>query len=132
MHASDYLRVKFQSDRQLAIYTENGFTNTIKAAKGVASDIYSGVERASWYSSCLIPRYNDVCQELKAEEIRMVYSIMSIFRYRDVIAYMLYLYFLTVSKDIKEGNKEGAVKRWFATRLTLQFILQWQAAHGLP
>lgn len=111
MNASDYLRVRFQNDRQLSIYIENGFTNTIQAAKGIASDIYSGIERASWYSSCLIPRYNDVCQELKSEEIRTVYSIMSIFRYRDVITYMLYLYFLTVSKDVKEGNKEGSAQK---------------------
>ena len=111
MNASDCLRVRFQNDRQLSIYIENGFTNTIQAAKGIASDIYSGIERASWYSSCLIPRYNDVCQELKSEEIRTVYSIMSIFRYRDVITYMLYLYFLTVSKDVKEGNKEGSAQK---------------------
>ena len=111
MNASGYLRVRFQNDRQLSIYIENGFTNTIQAAKGIASDIYSGIERASWYSSCLIPRYNDVCQELKSEEIRTVYSIMSIFRYRDVITYMLYLYFLTVSKDVKEGNKEGSAQK---------------------
>lgn len=111
MYASDYLRVRFQSDRQLAIYAENGFKNTMQAAKGGASDIYSGMERASWYSSCLIPGYNDVCQELKAEEIRSVYSIMSIFRYRDVIAQMLYLYFLTVCEDVEEGNKEGSAQK---------------------
>lgn len=111
MNASDYLRVRFQNDRQLSIYIDNGFTNTIQAAKGIASDIYPGIERASWYSSCLIPRYNDVCQELKSEEIRTVYSIMSIFRYHDVITYMLYLYFLTVSKDVREGNKEGSAQK---------------------
>lgn len=110
MQASDYLRVKFQSDRQFAIHAENGFTNTIKAARGVASDIYSGIERASWYSSCLIPSYNNVCQELKAEEIRMVYSIMSIYRYRNVIAHMLYLYFQTLCKDVKEGNHDGSAQ----------------------
>lgn len=35
MYASDYLRAKFQSDRQLAIYTQNGFTNTMQAARGL-------------------------------------------------------------------------------------------------
>ena len=110
MYASDYLRAKFQSDRQLSIYTQNGFTNTMQAARGVASDIYSGLERASWYSSCLIPRYNDVCQELKAEEIRTYFSIQSIFRYRDVIAHMLYLYFQTVCDDVKEGSPSGSAR----------------------
>ena len=41
MNASDYLRVRFQNDRQLSIYIDNGFTNTIQAAKGITSDIYS-------------------------------------------------------------------------------------------
>jgi hypothetical protein len=110
MYASDYLRVKFQSDRQLSIYAQNGFTNTLHAAKGVASDIYSGLERASWYSSCLVPKYNNVCQELKAEEVRSFFSIQSIFRYDDVIAHMLYLYFETVCDDIKEGSPTGSAR----------------------
>lgn len=111
MYASDYLRVKFQSDRQLSIYAQNGFTNTLHAAKGVASDIYSGLERASWYSSCLVPKYNNVCQELKAEEVRSFFSIQSIFRYDDVIAHMLYLYFETVCDDIKEGSPTGSARK---------------------
>ncbi|WP_455427808.1 hypothetical protein [Dryocola sp. LX212] len=110
MNASDYLRTRFQSDRQLAIYAQNGFINTMQAAKGVASDIYSGLERASWYSSCFIPRYNDVCQELKAEEIRTVYSIQSIFRYHDVIAHMLVLYFEMICNDLDKGNEKSGMR----------------------
>lgn len=107
MQAADYLRMKYQSDRQLALTVQNGFGGVMQSAQGVASDIYSGLERASWYSSCFIPQYNDVCQELKAEEIRSLYSIQSIFRYRDVLQHMLYLYFDRVCDDIKEGNPEG-------------------------
>ena len=77
MHAADLLRLKFQSHRQLAINADKGFTTTLQAAGGVASDIYSGIERASWYASCLIPRYNDFCQQLKSEEIRTAYLINS-------------------------------------------------------
>lgn len=69
------------------------------------------MERASWYSSCFIPQYNDVCQELKTEEIRTLYSIESIYRYRDVIAYMLYLYFKMISDDVDEGNPEGSARQ---------------------
>lgn len=108
MQASDYLRIKYQSDRQLALTTEKGLGGVMQSAKGVASDIYSGLERASWYASCFIPSYNDVCQELKTEEIRSFYSIQSIYRYRDVIQYMLYLYFKMVYDDIKEGSPKGS------------------------
>lgn len=112
MTASDYLRLKYTSDRHLAMTTQNAIGGVMQSARGVASDIYSGIERVSWYSSCFIPKYNDICQELKAEEIRTVYSIQSIFRYRDVIAHMLYLYFKLVCDDVEEGNKEGSARKF--------------------
>lgn len=64
MKASDYSKMKLQSDRQLAVYGQQGVISAWKAMKGIGSDIYSEVERISWYSSCLIPRYHDVCGQL--------------------------------------------------------------------
>lgn len=111
MHASDYLRIKYQADRQIALSTQNALSGVLQSAKGVASDIYAGIERASWYSSCFIPQYNNVCLELKSEEIRMLYSIESIYRHRDIIAYILYLYFKMVCDDVEEGNPEGSAHK---------------------
>ncbi|MFK3662012.1 hypothetical protein ACI2I2_16080 [Scandinavium sp. NPDC088450] len=110
MQASDYLKLKFQSDRQLAIYGQQGVTSTWKALQGIGSDLYSGVERASWYSSCLLPKYQDVCQELLSEEKRMWMNIYSIYRYRDVIGQMLHLYFEMVVEDTRNGNNKGDVR----------------------
>ncbi|WP_312803671.1 hypothetical protein [Atlantibacter hermannii] len=111
MHASDYLRIKYQADRQIALSAQNATGGVLQAAKGVASDIYAGIERASWYSSCFIPQYNNVCLELKSEEIRSLYSIESIYRHRDVIAYLIYLYFKMVCDDVEEGNSEGSARQ---------------------
>ncbi|WP_312583569.1 hypothetical protein [Atlantibacter sp.] len=111
MHASDYLRIKYQADRQITLSTQNALSGVLQSAKGVASDIYAGIERASWYSSCFIPQYNNVCLELKSEEIRMLYSIESIYRHRDIIAYILYLYFKMVCDDVEEGNPEGSAHK---------------------
>ena len=44
MQASDYLRMKLQSDRQLSIYTQHGFSSFAQATKNIVSDIYSGIE----------------------------------------------------------------------------------------
>lgn len=109
MYASDYLRVKFQSDQQLAIYGHQGFRAGIRASKGIAEDIYSGIQRASWYSSCLIPKYHDVCRELMTENDRAVLSVLSIYKHKDVIARMLYLYFKLIFEDARKGNPEGEV-----------------------
>jgi len=111
MKASDYLMMKFQSDRQLAIYGQQGVAGTWRALKGIGSDIYSGMERVSWYSSCLIPRYHDVCDELLSEEKRMYLSILSIYRYRDVIAQMLYLYFESIISESENGNEQDCVRK---------------------
>ncbi len=117
MKASDYLKMKLQSDRQLAVYGQQGVISTWKAMKGIGSDIYSGVERVSWYSSCLLPRYYDVCNELVSEEQRMHKSILSVFRYHDVIGHMFYLYFEMVINDSKNGNQQGSV-RYVDSRVT--------------
>ena len=111
MQASDYLKMKFQSDRQLAIYGQQGVAGTWRALKEIGSDIYSGIERVSWYSSCLIPSYHDVCDELLSEEKRMYLSILSLYRYRDVIEHMLYLYFERVITDSENGNEQNRVRK---------------------
>jgi hypothetical protein len=110
MRASDYLRAKYQSDRQIALATQHGLKGAMLSAQGVASDIYSGLERASWYSSCFVPSYSNVCQELKAEEVRSLYSVQSIFRHHDVIQHMLYLYFKMLCDDVEKGNEGNAVQ----------------------
>jgi len=111
MQSSDYLKMKFQSDRQLAMYGQQGVAGTWKALKGIGSDIYSGMERVSWYSSCLIPSYHDVCDGLLSEEKRMYLSVVSVYRYRDVIAQILYLYFETVLNDSENGNEQNSVRK---------------------
>ncbi|WP_284973656.1 hypothetical protein [Atlantibacter hermannii] len=111
MQTSGYLKMKFQSDRHLAIYGQKGVTGTWKQLKGIGSDIYSGMERISWYSSCLFPGYHDVCDELHAEEKRMYLSIMFVYRYRDVIAQMLYLYFERMINDSDNGNEDNRVRK---------------------
>ncbi len=110
MQAADVLKMKFQSDRLLALYAQQGVTSTWKAMKGIGSDIYSGVERASWYASCLIPAYHDVCKQLYSEDKRMLCSIRSLYRYRDVIGHMLYLYFQKVIEDIDNGNEHDMAR----------------------
>lgn len=110
MQASDYLRMKFQSERQLAVYGQQGVISTWRAIKEIGTDIYAGVERVSWYSSCVIPGYRDVCQELIAEQKRMHRSVLSLYRYRNVISHMFRLYFETIIDDSKNGNPSGRVR----------------------
>ncbi|WP_072929341.1 hypothetical protein [Nissabacter archeti] len=114
MGASDYLRARFQHDRHLALSLQHGFERVMQSAEDVSSALYSGLERISWYSSCFIPGYDAVCDELLSEELRTLYSIQSLFKHHDVIRQMLFLYFKSVCDDIKEGNPEGAARQFVA------------------
>ncbi|VTT28037.1 Uncharacterised protein [Klebsiella pneumoniae] len=111
MSASDLLKLKFHSDRQLALYSEAGLKNVIRSAQGVVSNVYSGVQRASWYTSCLTERYADVCQELKTEDYRMLLTVKSLYRYRDVLLLMVELYISMVLDDAKgeESDDQGGM-----------------------
>ena len=115
MGASDYLRAKFQGERHLALSVQNGFDGVMQSAGEVSSAIYAGLERLSWYSSCFIPGYDNVCKELLSEELRTFYSINSLFKHHDIIRHMLFLYFKSVCDDIKEGNPGGAARQFIAT-----------------
>lgn len=106
MTASDILRIKFQSHRQMAIYADRGVRGVISNVKGVLSDVYSGMERASWYTSCLTNEYADVCEALKSEETRMALSIYSVYRYREVIVFMIGLYIAKVLADVNGEKKD--------------------------
>ncbi|WP_338504438.1 hypothetical protein [Erwinia aphidicola] len=110
MSASDLLKMKFHSDRQLALYSEAGLKYVIRSAQGVVSDVYSGMERASWYTSCLTERYADVCNELFTEERRMALSVKSIYKYRDVIQLMIMIYIQLILDDTESGNQKSKVK----------------------
>ena len=55
--------------------------------------------------------YHDVCEELLSEEKRMYLSIVSIYRYRNVIAHMLYLYFESIMTDSENGNEKNRVRK---------------------
>lgn len=117
MNASDLLKMKFQSDRQIALYSEAGLKNVIRSARGVASNVYSGVERASWYTSCLTGRYADICNELVTEEKRMVLSVKSIYRYRDVIQLMIMIYIQLILDDAESGNEKNKIQN-IVTKVT--------------
>ena len=110
MSASDMLKAKFHSDRQLAIYLQHGFNSTIQVSGEIASDIYAGLERVSWYSSCLIPAYHNICQELFTEDKRMLLSIKSLYKYSDAILFMIKLYLTSIIDDSKNNNEQSKIR----------------------
>ncbi|MBA0167333.1 hypothetical protein [Pectobacterium sp. CFBP8739] len=110
MQLSEYLKYKMESDRVLATHldsmTDKIKDNTIK----IGDDLYSGIERATWYSSCLIEKYNSDCQQLKSENERMYLAIKQIYKRKDVIIDMLIAYLKILLKDTEEREQELIAK----------------------
>ncbi|MBE5214394.1 hypothetical protein IG611_07335 [Pectobacterium sp. A535-S3-A17] len=110
MQASEYLKYKMESEKVLATHLDD-ITKKLKSNSiSLTTDLYSGMERTSWYSSCLFEKYNDVCQELQYEDSRMVSAIKEVFKRDDVILDMVKIYIDNLMKDFDENKQKKIAK----------------------
>lgn len=110
MQASDYLKMKFQSDRQLTIYGQQGVAGTWRALKDRLWYLLR-----NWACKLVLimlnPQLSRCMWRASLRRKRMYLSILSLYRYRDVIAHMLYLYFERVISDSENGNEHNRVRK---------------------
>ncbi|QKJ86548.1 hypothetical protein PMPD1_1597 [Paramixta manurensis] len=104
MNNSAYMRARFKTDRAIAQALEKGIKGTINGAGNTFDNIYHGLERASWYSSCFFERYQDICREIGREDVRMVKAIVEVFNRKDVVFDMFLLYVEYVLGLPQEGQ----------------------------
>lgn len=86
MQLSSILRLRTQSEKEAAIALDRAAKGVRDVNKDTIEQAGSGLERLSWYTSCLTKNYADVCSELKTEDWRMVNSVFEIFNRVDVIS----------------------------------------------
>ncbi|MDY4367494.1 hypothetical protein SNR26_07150 [Pectobacterium brasiliense] len=110
MQLSEYLKYKMESERVLATHLDSIAHKFKENTVSIASDLYSGIERVTWYSSCFIEKYNDDCQQLKSENGRMYLAIKQIYKRRDVILDILVAYIKTLLKDTEEREQKLIAK----------------------
>ncbi|UEM40191.1 hypothetical protein [Pectobacterium aquaticum] len=111
MQASEYLKYKMESEKVLATHLDD-ITKKLKSNSiSLTTDLYSGMERTSWYSSCLFEKYNDVCQELQYEDSRMVSAIKEVFKRDDVILDMVKIYIDNLMKDFDENKQKKKIAK---------------------
>lgn len=89
MDNSSYAQMMLKNDRVIASALEHGLAAFYNGFTKSMHQMSSGVERATWYSSCLIDEYQDVCDELLQEDGRMLVCILEFFRRADPIADIL-------------------------------------------
>lgn len=83
---------KIDADRYMANLLDRSLDAVQQQAVQQAKNIYSGVERLSWYSSCFMDNYQDVCTRLKQEDIRFAKAIFTLAKHIDVIREMIEIY----------------------------------------
>ncbi|WP_410436096.1 hypothetical protein [Lonsdalea quercina] len=110
MLVSDYLKSKMEADKVLATQLDRVSNKIKENTISLTSDIYNGIERASWYTSCMFEKYNDVCQELKLEDRRMFFSIVQVYRREDVILDIVHAYTKILIENLDEQKKEAIAK----------------------
>jgi len=115
-----YLKLKLQADRTIALNFEKALAQLREETRTASTTVASGIERASWYSSCVFDDYKDVCKRLRSEDVRMFSALPQVFSRHDVILDMVEIYFrknLRVSVNIM-------FKIWCANLLKRRLIIQ--------
>lgn len=107
MNSSEYLRSRMEMERQIALSLDQGFALFQQNGKKVLSNIYSGAERASWYTSCFFDDYQDICQELKEEDKRMIAAIKEIYNRKDIIFDMIEMYVNYILENFSESQRKS-------------------------
>jgi len=122
-----------EADRTIALSLEKGIKRFQENGKEVMSNIYSGVERATWHSSCFFDDFQDVCQELKEEDKRMIAAIKEVFNRNDVILDMVELYVKYVLDNFNENSRTNIItqisgflaknRTGFATKSGMSYVI---------
>ncbi|MEE3652640.1 MULTISPECIES: hypothetical protein [unclassified Brenneria] len=110
MQLSEYLKYKMESERVLATHLDSIADKIKDNTISITSDLYSGIERATWYSSCFIEKYNSDCQQLKSENERLYLAIKQIYKRKDIIIDILMEYIKILLKDTKEREQKLIAK----------------------
>lgn len=99
-----------KADRELALLLDKSVKNVKILSAEQGELLYKGLQRLTWYTSCFFDNYQDVCENLKNEDIRMMHSVEQVYKRADVIYDMIKLYVDTLihkitSEKIKKVQK---------------------------
>jgi len=88
----------FKSNKILALKLDHALTGVRKAVSEQLEMTGAGAKRALYYTSCLTDEYQDVCQQLKNEDIRFKNGVIHLLQHGGVVCDMLTLYFEEIFK----------------------------------
>nr|WP_318380421.1 hypothetical protein [uncultured Enterobacter sp.] len=87
-----------QTNRILALKLDHALTGVRKAVSDQLAMTGAGAKRALYYTSCFTDEYQDVCQQLKIEDIRFKNGVIHLLHHGGVVYDMLAIYFEEIFK----------------------------------
>lgn len=104
MSISSIVKFKLKTDKSAAVALDRAVNGVKQNSGSTLEDVLSGVERASWYSSCLFDKYKDVCKELSTEDQRFIKCIYEVYKRKNIIADMMRMYLEEELKHVSNNQ----------------------------
>ncbi|WP_168395626.1 hypothetical protein [Erwinia amylovora] len=104
MSISSIVKFKLETDRSAAVALDRAVNGVTQSSGITLEDVRSGVERASWYSSCLFDKYKDVCKELSTEDQRFIKCTYEVYKRKDIIADIMRMYIEDELKYVSDSQ----------------------------
>ena len=102
MYYRDFIITSIEAERILAMKFDEAFAGVKNNVIDTLNQMGNGITRASYYTSCLMDNYQDVCSKLKQEDTRFIAGLAQLVKSRDIIFQMIKIYIETYFQNKKE------------------------------
>lgn len=109
--AQNYLQLKMQSNKQLAIALTNSLRDMHEDHMATLEKVKQGTQRLVSYGACLIPDeyYRNACRDTWREDKRLVLALGEIYNRKDVTLDMVEIYFRKTLNRLGEQKSKDLI-----------------------
>ncbi|HFV9242547.1 TPA: hypothetical protein ACIAIH_001449 [Enterobacter bugandensis] len=129
MYYSEEIIKKIGTDKELAVRFDKALVGVKEGVADYLTSLEDGTTRLLYYTSCLTDNYQDVCNKLKSEDVRFLFSLYEIVNHRDVIFRMIRIYIETLLKNKSPIEKKTILER--LTPFTTNYSIKYISKNGL-
>jgi len=109
--AQNYLQLKMQSNKQLAIALTNSLRDMHEGHMATLEKVKQGTQRLVSYGACLMPDeyYRNACRDTWREDKRLVLALGEIYNRKDVTLDMVEIYFRKTLNRLGEQKSKDLI-----------------------
>lgn len=111
MYYSDSIITAMQANRILALKLEEALTGVKENVIANLKQMGDGLTRATYYTACFTENYQDVCANLKHEDVRFIAGLIQLIKDRNVVFEMIRLYIEIYFKNKQEESVQHIIRK---------------------